>query len=249
MYAKIAVLLLGLAVAANADCTCGGVKSCLETKKPQRPQKTQAQTDCINGCNVKLPGNNPSAVKNCLDQERSAMESLKGAKVDCLLRSSGVPCSRKRRQNVGLNGQAQAHTNTQAQVAGQHVGAQTNTNVQVSAGANIGDLTKPYLKCVHECLGAVPGVVGAAQGAAGGAVHGAEGHLQAVMDCSVSAGCSNIGLTSLQSAARSCKADANISNLKKKAKDDLCSCMKSATGQSNLVCGGDSHSRGTSRGG
>jgi hypothetical protein len=236
MYAKIAILLLGLAVAANAQCSCGGVKSCLESKKPQRPQKTQAQTDCINGCNVKLPGNNPSAVKSCLEQERGAREAIMGAKVNCLLTSSGVPCSRKRRQNVALTGQAQAQTN--AQVAGQSV--QSNTNVQVSAGAKVGDLLKPYFQCVHQCFG---GVVGDAEGAAGGAVGGAQGHLQALSTCTVSAGCS-VTLDTLTQKATSCKADPNVKSLKEKAKQNLCSCMKTATGQDGLVCGGDSHSGG-----
>lgn len=238
MYTKIAVLLVGLAVAANADCSCSGVKSCLETKKPQ---KTQAQLDCINGCKTNLPGNNVDAVKTCLDQERSAMDLLKAAKVDCLLKANGLVCSRKRRQSVGLNGQAQAQTNTQVQVAGQQVGAQTNTNVQVSAGANVGDLLKDYRRCVRNCV--VPGVVGAV----GGAAKGVQDHLTALYDCSVSAGCSQISLSSLQSQVDNCKVQANAAAQKKTIKDNLCSCMKNATGQSNLVCGRDSHSGGTSK--
>jgi len=239
MYAKIAVLLLGFAVAAYAQCSCGGVKQCLDAK---RTQNAPARADCAKSCTGKLPGD-PVAVQRCLDQKRGPEEALNGAKLNCLLQTNGVPCSRKRRQAVGVNGQVQAQTNTQAQVAGQQVGAQTNTNAQVGASADVGDLLKPYFKCIHDCLAAVPCLVGAAEGAAGGAVQGAEGHLNGILTCSLSAGCSNVSLQSLQSAATTCKADPNVAAQKQKVKDakgTFCDCMKTAAPGS--VCGAGSHS-------
>jgi len=248
MYAKVVVLLLGFAVAAYAQCSCGGVKQCLDGK---RTQNSQAHVTCTKNCAGKLPGN-ATAAQQCLDQKRTALDALKGVELNCLLHTTGVPCSRQRRQAVGANGQVQAQTNTQAQVAGQQVGAQTNTNVQVGANADVNGLLKPYFQCIHDCLAAVPGLVGTAEGAAGGAVEGAEAHLNSIVQCSASAGCSNVGLQSLQSAVQTCKADPNVAAQKqnvKKAKGDFCSCMQKATGKSDLVCGGGSHSRGTSKGG
>jgi len=254
MYAKVAILLLGFAVAAYGEtCTCSGLKACADAKKDLR-QKNQAK--CSSKCRNKLPGD-ADQVQQCINDKSDALEKLKENQLDCLLNPAEGACMapRARRQSDPRNffvqpgaSDFQPESNRGKWI---QAGAQTETNVNANVDAD--DLLQPYHNCLHTCLQGIHPEKGEglASGATQGAVDQMGRHLTAIQECQLTEKCT-INISSLAKAAQtSCQSDrADELSFKQDIKLSYCRCVRGALqkSESEMPCLPDANG-GRSKGG
>lgn len=231
MYAKVALLLLGFAVAAFGEtCTCSGLKACVDAKKDLR---NRTHIKCASRCVKKLPGDN-NQVQQCLKDKNDAMEKLKENQMDCLLNPIGGVCTapRARRQSDPHNFfvQPSAADFQPASNRGRWIqpGAQASTSA--NTGGDADDLLKPYHDCMHSCwqeLHPEKGE-GLASGATQGAVDPLGRHIAAIGECQLTAKC-NVETAALAKMAQTCQSDSEDElNYKLDVNQSFCRCMQGA---------------------
>lgn len=242
MYAKIALLVLGLAVAVIGEtCNCGRLKACTDAKKEQI-QRTE--TKCATRCAKYLPGEGDQ-IQQCLKEKSDALDKLKDNQMNCLLNPAGGVCTapRARRQSDPRNYFVQpgASDFQPASNRGKWIQPGAQTESAVSAGTNIDDLLKPYHDCTHKCLQELHPEKGEglASGATQGAVDPIGRHLTAIEQCQQTEKCI-IDTASLANVAQVCQSDKeDEQKYKLDVKLSFCRCMRGALGRSeaDMPCG------------
>jgi hypothetical protein len=257
MYAKVALLLLGLAVVAHGEtCTCSGLKACVDGKKDIR-QKNHDK--CVAQCQNNLPGDAADQLQQCIQDKSNALEQLKENQVDCLLNPAGGVCSapRARRQTDRNNffvqpsaGDFQSESNRGKWI---QAGAQAQAQASVSASVDADDLLKPYHDCMHKCLQKIRPEKGEglASGATQGAVDQLGRNLALISECQVTEKCT-IDLASLSKQVQTaCQTDrSDALNFKQDVKLSYCRCVRGALhkSESEMPCTPDANG-GKSKGG
>jgi hypothetical protein len=254
MYAKVALLLLGFAVAVYGEsCTCSGLKACVDAKKDLR-LKNQAK--CISKCRNKLPGD-PDQVQQCIRDKSAALEKVKEKQVDCLLNPAQGACTapRARRQSDPRNFFVQpgASDFQPASNRGKWIQAGAQTETSINAGVDADDLLQSYHNCMHTCLqGLHPEKgEGLASGATQGAVDPLGRHLAAIEECQSTQGCTVDASSLVKAAQTSCQSDlADELNYKQDVKLSFCRCVRGVLqkNESEMPCLPDANG-GRSKGG
>jgi len=254
MYAKVVLLLLGLAVAAYGEtCTCSGLKACVDGKKEVR----QANHDkCAARCHDNLPGN-ADQVQQCMKGKSDALEKLKEDQVDCLLNPVGGACvaPRARRQadpNNNFFVQPSASDFQPISNRGKWILPAGQTHTSTSASVDADSLLKPYHDCVHKCLQEKHPEKGEglASGATQGAVDPLGRHLATIQECQLTQKCT-IDFSSLGNQMETCQSNsADVLSFKQDVKLSFCRCVRDALQKTevDMPCLADANG-GKSKGG
>jgi len=253
MYAKVALLLLGLAVAAYGEtCTCGGLKACVDGKKDLHQKNNDK---CVARCHDNLPGD-ADQVQQCIQDKRAALEKLKEDQVDCLLNPVGGVCTapRARRQSDPHNFfvQPSAGDFQPASNRGRWIQAGAQTQTSVNAAVDADDLMKPYHDCMHKCLQEIRPEKGEglASGATQGAVDQLGRNLALIEGCQLTEKCT-VDLSSLSKQVQTCQSDrSDILSFKQDIKLSYCRCVRGVLhkSESEMPCIPDANG-GQSKGG
>jgi len=220
MYYKVGILLLGFAVASNAQatCSCDGLKECLRTKRQeQRKLYEGCAAKCINKF-IFLTNVDVDAVQECLHTKAGEIHRLSRDEVECVLKPDGSTCAagaaRIRRQFIG--GQGQLNTNVQVQP-----GSQTQTNG--ATGIEVDDVVdlRPYRDCVHDCIQDIrPSKIG-------GTAQGVHGLMRGIEGCSISNGCA-VPMDTIAEMAQVCEVKVNAVGRLSDIEHRNCVCLRNA---------------------
>jgi hypothetical protein len=230
MYAKVAFLLLGFAVAAFGEtCTCGRLKACVEANDDLR-HKSQAK--CASRCRNKLPGD-ADQLQQCMKEKSDGLEKVKEHEIDCLLNPAEGTCTapRARRQSDPRNFfvQPSASDFQPESNRGKWIRPGAQTEIGIGARVDADVLLKPYYDCTHSCMQEMHPEKGEglASGANQGAVDPIGRHLTAIQECQLKEKCT-IDVASLANAVRtSCQSDSEDAlSFKQDIKLSFCRCIR-----------------------